>query len=96
VTPLTFATWIVVALLTAWGAGVVMKDGGHGLKADIPLGLAGSGGAWVLASTLDMFPEPGMIATAVVAFAGAAGVIAVQRRFFHAPLARERTPTWRR
>ena len=95
-TLLTFATSIVVAVLTAWGAGAVMKYGGNGLKADVLLGLAGSGTACVLAWILDVFSEPGMISTAIIAFAGAGGVIALQRRFFYVPLGKARTQTWKR
>ncbi len=95
-TLLTFATWIVVALGTAWGASAVMKYGGHGLKADILLGLTGGGSACVIAWSLDMFPEPGIAATAVVACAGAGVVIALQRRFFYAPPGKAHTQTGRR
>lgn len=85
-TPLTFATWIVVAVVTACGATVVMKVGGHGMKADILLGLAGSGSACVTAWSLDMFPGPAIAATAIVAFSAVVAVITLQRRFFYAPL----------
>src|SRR5207237_10230207 len=37
-----FATWILVGVLAGVLAGLVMKRGGHGLKTDITLGLAGS------------------------------------------------------
>lgn len=95
-TLLTFVTWIVVAVVTAWGAAGVMKYGGHGLKADILLGLTGSGSACGIAWSIDMFPDPGIAATAVVAFAGAGAVIAFQRRFFYAPLGKAHTHTGRR
>jgi len=82
---LTFATWIVVALMTAWAASAVMKYGGHGLKADVLLGLTGGGAACGIAFSLGVFPQPGIAATAVVACVGAGVVIALQRRSFQAP-----------
>ena len=43
-----FATWVLVGVLAGVVAGLVMKRGGHGLKTDIILGLAGSiGGSWI-------------------------------------------------
>ena len=87
-TLLTFATWIVVAVVTAWGARAVMKHGGHGLIADILLGLTGSGAACEIAWSLDLLPEPGIVATAIVAFVAAGATITLQRRFFSAPLRR--------
>jgi uncharacterized membrane protein YeaQ/YmgE (transglycosylase-associated protein family) len=85
VTFLAFATWIVVAIATAWVAGALMKAGGYGVKADITLGLAGSGVACVTAWSLDMFPGPAIGATAIIAFVAAAAAITLQRRFFTAP-----------
>lgn len=74
-----FATWVLVGLLTGWLAGFVVKGGGHGVVWDLFLGLAGSsaaaGGFWVLSS-----PEGSRLATAVVAFAGAAVTIIAQRK----------------
>jgi hypothetical protein len=96
VTLLTFATWIAVAVVTAWGAGTVMKYGGHGRRADILLGLTASGAACEIAWSLDLLPEPGIVATAILAFAAAAAVITLQRRFFYAPLQKVRAHTGRR
>lgn len=89
-----FVTWIAVALATAGVAAGVMKYGGHGIKADVLLALAGSGLASVATAALDLFPQSGLAATAVVAFAGAGVAIAVQRRFFHAPAARVDDRRW--
>ena len=83
-----FVTWIVVAGVTGWAAGSVMKYGGHGMKADVLLALSGSGLACAVAAGIDLFPQSGLVATAVVAFAGAGVVIAAQRKFFYAPLGR--------
>ena len=82
----TFVTWIVVAVLTGWAAGIVMKDGGHGIMADVLLAVAGSGLASGIAAGIDLFPQAGLAASAVVALVGAGAVIAVQRKFFHARL----------
>jgi len=95
VTLFTFGTWIVVAILTAWGAGTMMTYGGPGLTADVLLGLAGSGAAWLMTSTIDMVAQPGIATTAVVAFAGAVATIALQRRFFPAPTRKSQPPPWR-
>jgi uncharacterized membrane protein YeaQ/YmgE (transglycosylase-associated protein family) len=86
VTPLTFVTWIVVAVVTAWSAGRVVKHGGYGLKSDILLGLMGSGAACGIVSGIDMSGELGLAATVLLAIAGACAMIALQRRFFAAPL----------
>ena len=69
---LAFATWIVVAIATAWVTGALMKAGGYGVKADIALGLAGSGVACVNAWSLDMFPGPAIGANAIIAFVAVA------------------------
>jgi uncharacterized membrane protein YeaQ/YmgE (transglycosylase-associated protein family) len=95
-TPLTFATWIVVVLVTAWGANAVMKYGGHGLTADVLLGLAGGGSACGIAFGLGMFPQPGIAATAVVACVGAGVLIALQRRFLYVPLGKRHPQGGRR
>jgi uncharacterized membrane protein YeaQ/YmgE (transglycosylase-associated protein family) len=82
----TFVTWIVTAVVTGWAAGIVVKNGGHGTKADIVLAVAGSGLASALAAGIDLFPNSGLAASAVVAFVGALAIIAVQRTFFYVPL----------
>ena len=83
-----FMTWLVVAVATGWVAGAAMKYGGHGMTADIFLALSGSGAAWLLAWAIALFPEPRLVATAVVAFAGAGVAISAQRKFFYVPLGR--------
>ena len=80
----TFATWIVVGVVVAWGASVVMKYGGRGRSSDVFLGFAGSGAAYL--GAWGMFPEPGVVATAIVSGTGAALAIAIQRKFFYVPL----------
>lgn len=83
----TFATWIVVGVVVAWGTSAVMKYGGRGRTSDVLLGFAGSGAASLGAWGLGVFPEPGIVATAIVAGAGAALAIVIQRQFFYVPLA---------
>jgi uncharacterized membrane protein YeaQ/YmgE (transglycosylase-associated protein family) len=87
----TFVMWLVIAVVTGWAGGGVMKSGGHGMKADILLALTGSGLAAGVAAAIDLFPESGLAATAVVAFAGAGAALAVQRKWFCAPLGRAST-----
>jgi uncharacterized membrane protein YeaQ/YmgE (transglycosylase-associated protein family) len=82
----TFVTWIVVAVVIGWAAAVLARDGGHGIKADVLLAVAGSGVASVGAAGIDLFPQSGLAASAVVAVVGAVAAIAVQRKFFDAPL----------
>ena len=79
-----FVMWVLVGLLAGWLAGFVMKRGGYGLRWDIILGLGGSlvggGIVWALGAS----PEAGMVAVAVVAFAGAAILIVLQRKIWPA------------
>jgi uncharacterized membrane protein YeaQ/YmgE (transglycosylase-associated protein family) len=71
--------WVLLGLLAGLLAGFVMKRGGFGQRWDLILGLVGSIAAswifWVLAIS----PEPEVVATTVVAFAGAALLIVAQR-----------------
>jgi uncharacterized membrane protein YeaQ/YmgE (transglycosylase-associated protein family) len=79
---MSFVTWVLAGLLAGLLAGWVMKRGGYGLRWDITLGLVGSiGGSWILRS-LGFYPGAGIVATAVVAFIGAAIPIVVQRKFW--------------
>jgi uncharacterized membrane protein YeaQ/YmgE (transglycosylase-associated protein family) len=79
-----FALWVLVGLLAAWLAGVVMKQGGYGLRGDILLGLVGSLGGGGIVWTLGASPEAGMVAVAGVAFVGAVIVIGLQRKMWPA------------
>ncbi|MGH7341579.1 MAG: hypothetical protein ACREKH_13895 [Candidatus Rokuibacteriota bacterium] len=82
----TFMTWIVVAVGTGLAAGIVVRNGSHGTKADVLLAVAGSGLASAVAAGIDLFPQSGLAVAAVVALVGAGAAIAVQRKFFYAPL----------
>jgi uncharacterized membrane protein YeaQ/YmgE (transglycosylase-associated protein family) len=73
-----FATWALVGALAGVLAGLVMKPGGHGLKTDILLALAGSfGGSWIFRGLV--YADAGMATTVVVAAIGAAIPLVVQR-----------------
>ncbi len=76
-----FATWVLVGALAGVLAGLVMKRGGHGLKVDVMLGLAGAlVGSWVFRGLV--YAGTGMLGGVVVAFIGAAAVLVAQRRFW--------------
>jgi uncharacterized membrane protein YeaQ/YmgE (transglycosylase-associated protein family) len=78
------AIWVLAGALAGLLAGFLMKRGGRGLMGDIALGLVGSlAGSWIF-WVLGLSAEAGLVAVAVVAFAGAAILIAVQRRFWPA------------
>jgi uncharacterized membrane protein YeaQ/YmgE (transglycosylase-associated protein family) len=74
-----FVTWVLLGALAGVLAGLLMKRGGHGLKADIILGLIGSIGLSWLIRAIGMFPNAGIVAMAFVAFVGAAIAIVAQR-----------------
>jgi uncharacterized membrane protein YeaQ/YmgE (transglycosylase-associated protein family) len=67
-------------LLTEWLAASVLRRGGHGLRADLILGLVGSivgtATAWVLGVTAGA----GLVALTLVAFGGAVILIVAQRK----------------
>lgn len=93
---MSFVTWVLAGLLAGLLAGWAMKRGGQGLQWDITLGLVGSiGVSWILRS-LGLFPGAGIVATAIVAFIGAAIAIVAQRRFLATDRAPERKDAfWR-
>ena len=62
-----FLTAVVVGLLTGRLAGIVMKDGGHGLVPDLVLGLTGSNAAVGISSILGLSWGTEAVATTVVA-----------------------------
>ena len=79
-----FATMLLVGVLAGWAAGHLMERGGYGLRWDMILGLAGSAvGGWILFA-VGASPAAGLAAMAGVAFAGAASLIAAQRKFYPA------------
>ena len=80
----TFATWLVIGLLTGWLAGLVMKEGGHGLLRDLILALMGSSAAGVALTALDVTSDAGPFTMALVAFLGATLVIIGQRKIWRA------------
>ena len=90
-----FVGWVLAGLLAGVAAGLVVKDGGYGLKGDVYLGLAGSiGGSWLL-WMVGAAPS-GIFAGAVVAFIFAAVLIGAQRKFRPIEPKREkRVALWR-
>jgi uncharacterized membrane protein YeaQ/YmgE (transglycosylase-associated protein family) len=91
-----FVGWVLAGLLAGVVAGLVVKDGGHGLKGDVYLGLAGGiGGSWLL-RMIGAAPGNSMLAGAVVAFILGAVLIGAQRRFRPVTRALEpRATLWR-
>ncbi len=80
-----FVTWILVGLLTGSLAGIIQRNGWHGLMADLLLGLFGSGGASWIAWALGLPPSGGMLTTAAIAFFGAALILVAESRGWSAP-----------
>ena len=81
-------TAVVVGLFGGWLAGIVMKDGGHGLIQDFALALAGSTLATWILQALGGSSDEGIFATSAVAFIGAASLVVAQRKFWYARDAR--------
>jgi uncharacterized membrane protein YeaQ/YmgE (transglycosylase-associated protein family) len=80
-----FVTWILVGLLTGWLAASLMKEGGHGLRYDLGLGLLGGGAASGVYWAMVASPDAGALATGVIAFLGAGVVVVAQRKIWTAP-----------
>jgi uncharacterized membrane protein YeaQ/YmgE (transglycosylase-associated protein family) len=76
--------WVLVAVLAGLVAGFVMKRGSYGRGWDVALGLLGSVVvSWVFQSQW-ISPDPEPMSVIVIAAAGAAGLIVVQRTIFPA------------
>jgi uncharacterized membrane protein YeaQ/YmgE (transglycosylase-associated protein family) len=75
----TLVIWVFVGLTAGGLAGVLIRAGGYGWRADLLLGLAGSLVGMVIFHALALSPEAGWLGMALVAFAGAASVIVGQR-----------------
>jgi uncharacterized membrane protein YeaQ/YmgE (transglycosylase-associated protein family) len=79
-----FLAAVVIGLLGGGSAGIVMKNGGHGLLQDLAIALAGSTLAtWILQAALGS-ADMGILVTSVVAFIGAASLIMAQRKLWRA------------
>ena len=74
-----FMTSVLVGILGGGLAGWVANHGGHGLKADIVLGVVGSSGLSWIFWAVGMFPDAGTVAMTFVAFFGAAIALTAQR-----------------
>jgi uncharacterized membrane protein YeaQ/YmgE (transglycosylase-associated protein family) len=80
----TFLAAVVIGLLGGGLAGIVMKNGAHGLLQDLAVALAGSTLAtWILQAALGS-ADMGILVTSVVAFIGAASLIVAQRKLWRA------------
>jgi len=90
-----FVTWVLMGVLVGLAAGMVVKQGGLGLKNDIFLGVAGSiGMSWLLRG-IGLVSGSSMVAAAFVALLGATLAIAVQRRLRPTKQTREeRADVW--
>ena len=74
-----FLAAVVIGLLGGGLAGIVMKNGGHGLLQDLAIALAGSTLAtWILQAALGS-ADMGILVTSMVAFIGATSLIVAQR-----------------
>ena len=79
-----FGIWVLVGLIAGWLTGFMIKGGGYGLITDISLGLGGSFiGSWIF-QALGIAPGAGWFTMVVVAFIGAAIVMAAQRKVWPA------------
>ena len=79
-----FLAAVVIGLLGGGLAGIVLKNGGHGLLQDLAIALAGSTLAtWLLQAALGS-ADMGILVTSVVAFIGAASLIMAQRKLWRA------------
>jgi uncharacterized membrane protein YeaQ/YmgE (transglycosylase-associated protein family) len=90
-----FATWLLVGVLAGVLAGLVLKRGGHGLKSDVFLGLAGSiGGSWIFRGLF--YSGGGMLTGLVVAGIGAIIPVIAQRLMWPSErLGREKAAMWK-
>jgi len=84
-----FVTWVLAGVLVGGLAGLIMKRGGYGLKKDVIVGLVGSIGASWIFRALEVYPDAGIAAMAVVASIGAAIPIVAQRTIWPTERLRE-------
>ncbi len=79
----TFATLVLVGLLTGWLARFAMRDGGLGRMWDLALGLIGGTMAGEISTAIGVAAEGGIFVAAAVAFVGAAIAIIAQRQLWY-------------
>lgn len=89
-----FAMWIVAGLIVGVLAEFVVKDGGHGLKRDLSLGVAGSVAAGVFFVMLGALPDLGLVGQVVVGTVGAVVALLAQRKIW--PVDEPKFPVARR
>src|SRR5688500_4324499 len=74
-----FVIWVLMGVLGGLLGGVLMTRGGHGLKRDVTLGLAGSIGVSWLLRAVGIVWGSGWFVAVVVALIGAGAAIVAQR-----------------
>jgi uncharacterized membrane protein YeaQ/YmgE (transglycosylase-associated protein family) len=80
----TFATLVLVGLLTGGLARFGMREGGLGRLWDLALGLVGSTMAGEISTLTGFAGGAGLVVAALVAFVGAATLIIAQRQLWPA------------
>ena len=66
-----FLWWIIVGLIAGWATGKIMRGSGHGVFADILIGIAGAiVGGWLM-RVFGFHGHGGMLYTILVAIGGA-------------------------
>ena len=68
---MNFLWWIIVGLIAGWATGKIMRGSGHGVFADILIGIAGAiVGGWLM-RVVGFHGHGGMLYTILVAIGGA-------------------------
>ena len=80
-----FLTWVVVAVCTGAIASAASRNRDQGMAGDILLALSGSGLACGGVAAMDLLPDFGVLATAVIAFVGSGIAIGIRRTVRDAP-----------
>ncbi len=75
-------TWLLAGAIAGFLAGLILKTGGFGLRADLLLGLAGSLIGISIFEGLENHPEAQGLTAALIAFLGAVSMIVGQRWWY--------------
>jgi uncharacterized membrane protein YeaQ/YmgE (transglycosylase-associated protein family) len=95
-TTTTVMIGLVIGLATGWAARAAASDGGHGLAADLGLGIAGSAMGSAVFWFFSADADTRAVAMAIAAIAGASTAIFAQRHVWAAPTVLQRVPRARR
>ena len=71
--------WLIVGLIAGWLTGKVMRGAGYGAFRDITLGMVGAFIGGVVMSLFGIHGQTGFVGSIVIAFIGAAILVAVVR-----------------